>query len=97
VPKEAVPIAKDAVNDGTQVELGTKSVKHHSTINARGNKGSLVDLKGMGALLWLHCGVNDGVHLYGYLDNLNGLEGPEDKHIVPLWSGVTRHGDGRRQ
>jgi hypothetical protein len=27
----AVPIAKDAVDDGAQVELGAKSVKHQST------------------------------------------------------------------
>ncbi len=45
-----MPTAKDAVNDGTQVELGAESVEHHSTINARGGKGSLVNLEGVGAL-----------------------------------------------
>ncbi len=56
-----MPIAKDAVNDGAQVELGAKSAKHHLTINARGGKGSLVNLEGMGALRRLYGGVNNRI------------------------------------
>ncbi len=80
--KVAVPIAKDAVNDGAQVKLGAVIVKHHLTINARGGEGSLVDLEGMGALRRLQCGVDDGVQLEGYLVNLNRLKGPGEKHVV---------------
>ncbi len=57
----AVPIAKDAVNNGTQVELGTKSVEHHSTIDARGGESSLVNLEGMGALRRLYRGVDNRI------------------------------------
>ncbi len=56
-----VPIAEDAVNDGAQVELGAKRVKHHSAIDARGGKGSLINLEGMGALRRLYCGVNNRI------------------------------------
>ncbi len=81
----AVPIAKDAVNDGAQVELGAESVEHHSTIDARDGEGSLlVNLEGMGALRRLHHGVDNGIELEGHLVNLNGLERPGDKHIVRL-------------
>ena len=48
-------IAEDAINDGAQIELGAKSVEHHTTIDARGGEGSLVDLEGVGALRRLHC------------------------------------------
>ena len=90
----AGPIAKDAIDNGAQIELGTKSVKHHITIDARGGKGSLVDLEGVGALQRLHCQVDDGVELDGHLVNLDWLKGPGNKHIVRLWSGGTRHGNG---
>ncbi len=53
--KVAGPIAKDAIDDGAQIELGAKSVEHQTTSNARGGKGSLVDLKGVGTLRQLHC------------------------------------------
>ncbi len=56
-----MPIAEDVVNNGAQVELGAKSVEHHSTINARGGKGSLVNLEGMGALRRLYHGVNNRI------------------------------------
>ncbi len=92
----AVPIAKDAVNDGAQVELGAKSVKHQSTINARGGDGSLVNLESMGMLRQLHCGVNDRVQLGGYFVDLNGLKRLGDKHKVCLRSGGARHGNDRR-
>ena len=79
-----MPIAKDAVNNGAQVELGAKSVEHHSTINARGGKGSLVNLEGMGVLRQLHRGVDNRIEFEGHLVNLNGLERLGDKHIVRL-------------
>jgi len=50
----AGPIAEDTINNGAQIELGTESVEHHMTINARGGEGSLVDLEGTGALRRLH-------------------------------------------
>ena len=56
-----MPIAEDTVNNGAQVELGAKSAKHHSMINARGSKGSLVNLEGMGALRRLLRGANYGI------------------------------------
>ena len=46
----AGPFAEDNIDDDTQIELGAESVKHHTTINARGGEGSLVDLEGVGAL-----------------------------------------------
>jgi hypothetical protein len=92
-----VPIAKDTVNNGVQVELGAKSVKHHSTINARGGKGSLVNLEGMGALQRLHRGVHNKIELKGHLVNLNGLESMGDEHIVRLRGGGTGHGNNRWQ
>jgi len=49
------PIAEDAIDDGAQIELGAESVEHHTTNNASGGEGSLVDLEGMGMLQWLHC------------------------------------------
>ncbi len=88
------PIAEDTIDDGAQIELGAESVEHQTTINARGGKGSLVDLKGVGALRRLHCRVDDRVKLDDHLVNLNRLEGPGNKHIVRLWSGGTRHGNG---
>jgi hypothetical protein len=92
-----VPIAKDAVNDGAQVELGAESVEHHLTIDARGGKGSLVNLEGMGALQRLHCGVDNGIELEGHLVDLNRLERPGEEHIVRLWGGGTGHGNNRWQ
>ncbi len=92
--KVAGPIAKDAIDDGTQIELGAKSVEHQTTIDARGGEGSLVDLKGVGALRRLHCRVDDGVKLDGHLVDLNRLEGPGNEHIVCLRSSGTRHGNG---
>ncbi len=62
--------------------------------DARGGEGSLVDLESVGALRRLHCRVDDGVKLDGHLVNLDWLEGPGNEHIVRLWSGGTRHGDG---
>ena len=92
-----MPIAKDAVNNGAQVELGAKSVEHHSTIDARGGKGSLVNLEGMGALRQLHRGVDNRIEFEGHLVNLNGLERPGDKHIVCLRGSGTGHGNDRWQ
>jgi hypothetical protein len=92
-----VPIAEDAVNNSAQVELGAKSVKHHSTIHARGGEGSLVNLEGMGALRRLHRGVNNGIELEGHLVDLNGFKRPGDKHIVCLRGGGTGHGNNRWQ
>ena len=80
-------MAEEAVNDGAQVELGAKSVEHHLTINARGGKGSLVNLEGMGALRQLHRGVDNGIVLEGHLVDLNKLERLGDKHIVHLCGG----------
>ncbi len=88
-----VPITEDAVNDGAQVELGTKSVQHHSEIDARSSEGSLVILEGMGTFHWLHCGVVDGIELDGHLVGLNRLKRPGNKHEVCLLSGGTGHGD----
>ncbi len=92
-----MPIAKDAVNDGTQVELGAKSVNYQSKINARGSEGSLVNLESMGVIRRLHSGVNDGVQLDCYLVDLNQLKRLGDKHIVCLQSSepdmVTTEGD----
>ncbi len=93
----AVPIAKDAINNGAQVELGAESVKHQSMTDVRGSKGSLVYLEDMGVLWQLHPGVNDQVQLDGYLVALNGLKRPGDEHIVCLWSSGTGHGDNRRR
>ena len=90
----AGPIAEDAIDDGAQIELGAESVEHHTTIDARGGEGSLVDLEGVGALRRLHCGVDDRVTLDGHLVDLDWLEGPGNEHIVRRRSGGTRHGDG---
>ncbi len=59
----ALPIIEEAVNNGAQVELGAKSVKHHSTIDARGGEGSLVNLECMGMLLRLHHGADNRIEL----------------------------------
>ena len=45
-----MPFAEDAGNGGPQVELGAKSVKHHSAIDNRDGEGSLVNLESMGVL-----------------------------------------------
>ncbi len=90
----AGPITKDAVDDGAKIELGANSVEHHTTINARGGEGSLVDLEGVDELWQFHCRVKDGVELDGHLVNLDWLEGPGNEHIVRLRSGGTRHGNG---
>ena len=90
----AGPIAKDAINDGAQIELGAKSVEHHTTIDARGGECSLVDLEGVGMLRQLHCRVDGRVKLDGHLVNLDWLDGPGNKHIVRLRGGGTGHGDG---
>ncbi len=94
VVKVAGPIAEDANDDGAQIELGAESVEHQTTIDARGGEASLVDLKGVGVLRQLHCRLDNGVKLDGHLVNLNWLEGSGNKHIVCLWSGGTRHGNG---
>ena len=70
-------------------------VTSHSTINARGGKGSLVNLEGMGALRQLHCGVDYGIELKGCLVGLNRLKRLGDEHIVLLWCGGTGHGNNR--
>jgi hypothetical protein len=93
----AVPITADSINDGTQIQLGAKYIKHQVAVNARGCKHSLVYLEGMGAFGRLHCLVDDGVELDGRLVNLNGLERPGDKHIVCLQGGGTGHGNNRWQ
>jgi hypothetical protein len=80
--KVAVPVAKDAVNDGADVELHTKSVHHGVAVNARGGKGCLVGLENMGAFGRFHGRVQDGVKLDGLFVNLNRHEGPWDKHVV---------------
>ncbi len=91
----AVPNAKDAVDYGTQVELGAKSVEHHLTIGVRDGKGSLVNLECMGALWQFYHGVNNGIELESHFVNLNGLERPGDKHIVRLWCSRTGHDNDR--
>ena len=90
----AGPLAEDAINNCAQVELGAKSVEHRATIDARGGEGGLVNLKGVGTLRRLHCQVDNGVELDGYLVNLDGLKGPGDEHKC-LRMGGTRHVDGR--
>ncbi len=92
-----MPIAEDAVNDGAQVELGAKSVEHHSTINARGGEGSLVNLEGMGVLRRLYRGVDNRIEFWGHLVDLNGLERLGDEHILRLRGGGTGHGNNRWQ
>ncbi len=92
-----MPITKGAVNNGAQVELGAKSVEHHSRIDARGGKGSLVNMEGMGALRQLHHGVDNRIKLEGHLVDLNRLKRLGDKHIVCLWGGRTGHGNDRWQ
>jgi hypothetical protein len=57
----ASPIAEDAVIYGAHIELGAESVEHHSTIDARGGEGILVNLERTGALRRLHRGVDDGI------------------------------------
>jgi hypothetical protein len=78
----AVPIAKDAVNNGAQIQLGTKNVKHHAAVNAWHGKNGLVHLKCMCAFRGLHGQIDDRVELDGDLVYLNQLEGPWDKHVV---------------
>ncbi len=91
----AVPITADAVNNGTQIQLGAKYIKHQVAVDARGHKHGLVYLEGMGAFGQLHCQVNDRVELDGHLVNLDGLERPGDKHTVCLRCGGTGHGNNR--
>ncbi len=50
----AVPVAKDVVDDGAQIELDTESVEHHAAVNAWHGKSSLVHLKCMHAFRGLH-------------------------------------------
>ncbi len=88
-------ISEDTVNNGAQVELGAKGVKHHSTVIVMGSKGSLAKLEGMGVLWRLHHGVNNGVELEGHLVDLNRLMRPRDKHIVCLRGSGTGHGNDR--
>ena len=88
-------IAEDTVNNGAQVELGAKGVKHHSMVIVMGSKGSLVKLEHMGMFWRFHHGVNNGVELEGHLVDLNWLKRPRDKHIVCLWSSGTAHNNKR--
>jgi hypothetical protein len=88
-------LTADAVNDGTQIQLGAKYVKHQVAVDARGRKHGLIYLEGMGAFRRFHRQVDDGVELDGHLVNLDGLKRPEDKHTVCLWCSGTRHGNNR--
>jgi hypothetical protein len=47
-------VTKHAVDNGTQIELCARDVKHSASINARGGKSCLVNLECMSALGWLH-------------------------------------------
>ncbi len=83
-----VPIAEDAVDTGAQIQLGTKSVKHHAAVNAWHGESGLVCLKRMCAFRGLHGQINNWVELDVDLVYLNWLKGPWDKHVV------SRHGGG---
>ena len=43
--KVAVPVAQDTVDDGAEVELGTKGVEHGAAVDARDGERGLVCLK----------------------------------------------------
>ncbi len=78
----ASPVVKHAFNDGAQIELCTKNIKHSMSINARGCESCLVDLECVSALGWLHGQVNNRVERDGLLVNLDRLEGLGNEHIV---------------
>ncbi len=91
----AVPITADAINNGTQIQLGAKYVKHQVAVDARGRKHGLVYLEGMGVFGRLHRQVDDRVEIDNHLVNLDGLERLGDEHTVHLWCGGTGHGNDR--
>ncbi len=78
----AVPIAKDAINDGAQIQLEIKGVEHHAAVNAWHNESGLVCLKCMHAFRGLHGQINNWVELYSDLVYLNRLKGPWDEHVA---------------
>ncbi len=82
VSEVVVPVAKEAINNGAQIELGTKNVKHHAAVNAWHGKSGLACLKCMGAFWGLHGQTGNWVELHGDLVGLNRLKGPWDEHVV---------------
>ncbi len=95
----AGPITKDAVDDGAQIELCAKSVEHGVAVNARDGQGRLVCLARVSTLGGLHGRVHNRVELQSLLVDLNGLEGPRDKHEICLQRLGTsvRHGMANKE
>jgi hypothetical protein len=80
-----VPIANNIIDNGAQIELGAKSVKHHATVDDRCGESGFVCLKRVSAFRRLHAQIDDWVELDGHLVNLNWLKRLVYKHIVCLW------------
>ncbi len=95
----ASPIAKDAINDGTQIELRTKSVDHGAVVDVRDGEGHLVCLEHVSALGGFHGRVHNRVELQSLFVDLDGLEGPRDKHEICLQQlGMSvRHGTANKE
>ncbi len=94
--KMVVPIAKDAINNCTEIKLHAKSVEHGAAVNIWGGEPSLVDLECMRSMFrGFHGQIYDQVKLDGLFDDLNRLEGPRNKHVVRLeHTGVLVRHDG---
>ncbi len=91
----ASPVAKHAVDNGAQIELCTKNIKHSASIDAGGGESCLVNLECVSALGWLHGQVDDWVELDGLLVNLDRVKGLGNKHVVRLEQAgaLVRHDD----
>ncbi len=75
--KVVSPIAKNTINDGTQIDLSAKSIEHGLSGDAGDGEGNLVCLECVGTLWGKHGLVNHRVELDGVFVHLDGLEGAE--------------------
>ncbi len=95
----AGPIAKDAIDNGTQIELHTKSVEHGAVVDARDGEGCLVCLEHVSMLRGFHGRVHNRVELQSLFVDLDGLKGPRDEHEIRLQQlGMSvRHGMANKE
>ena len=61
VVKVPQPIIDDTFDRRTQVQLVPEGVKLNAEVNVLRQKGGLVDMEGMGALVRRHIAINDGI------------------------------------
>ena len=69
VLEEPKPFLDHAFNECAEVQLSPKSVKHDTEFEGLRRKCCLVYLEGVGALVDLHHGVDNGVQIHGRAPN----------------------------